>query len=78
MITQELFWLVFRAYSRADLPQDAIRAFNRMAEFGIRPGVDDLDQLLYILCKRKHVAQAQQFFDNIKNGFNPSVKLTAF
>ncbi|CAK9324589.1 unnamed protein product [Citrullus colocynthis] len=74
VITQELFWLVFRAYSRTDLPQDAIRAFNRMAEFGIRPGVDDLDQLLYILCKRKHVAHAQQFFDKIKNGFNPSVK----
>ncbi|KAA0044434.1 hypothetical protein IC582_017430 [Cucumis melo] len=74
MITHELFWRVFTAYSRADLPQDAIRAFNRMGEFGMRAGVDDLDKLLHILCKRKHVAHAQQFFDKVKSGFNPSVK----
>ncbi|XP_023527545.1 pentatricopeptide repeat-containing protein At1g52640, mitochondrial isoform X2 [Cucurbita pepo subsp. pepo] len=74
VINRELFWLVFRAYSRADLPEDAVRAFNRMVEFGIRPGVDDLDQLLYVLCKRKHVAHAQQFFDKVKSEFNPSVK----
>lgn len=70
----EIFGLVFRAYSRANLPGDAIRAFDRMVEFGIRPSIDDVDQLLFILCKRQHVKQAQGFFDRIKGGFEPSAK----
>ncbi|KAL2503969.1 PPR long domain-containing protein [Abeliophyllum distichum] len=36
-ISQEIFWVVFRAYNRANLPVDAIRAFNNMVDFGIRP-----------------------------------------
>ncbi|XP_060974010.1 pentatricopeptide repeat-containing protein At1g52640, mitochondrial [Cannabis sativa] len=73
-ISPQIFRIVFRAYSRANLPRDAIRAFNRMVEFGIKPGVDDLDQLLYTLCKRKHVKHAHEFFDKIKGGFEPNVK----
>ncbi|KAH6781126.1 Pentatricopeptide repeat superfamily protein [Perilla frutescens var. hirtella] len=75
-ITREIFWIVFRAYSRANLPNDAIRAFNKMVDFGIRPCSDDLDQLLIALCKRKHVKHAQEFFDQVKvdDGLNPSVK----
>ncbi|KAG2723060.1 hypothetical protein I3760_02G155500 [Carya illinoinensis] len=68
-INPKIFWVVFKVYSRANLPEDAIRAFNRMVDFDIKPGVDDLDQLLYVLCKRKHVRQAQQFFDKVKSGF---------
>ncbi|KAF4372373.1 hypothetical protein F8388_027046 [Cannabis sativa] len=37
-ISPQIFRIVFRAYSRANLPRDAIRAFNRMIEFGIKPG----------------------------------------
>ncbi|KAI3455339.1 hypothetical protein Pfo_012002 [Paulownia fortunei] len=74
-ISRENFWIVFRAYSRANLPSDAIRAFNKMVDFGIRPCVDDLDQLLYAMCKRKHVRHAQEFFDRVKDGdLCPSVK----
>ncbi|XP_050228305.1 pentatricopeptide repeat-containing protein At1g52640, mitochondrial-like [Mercurialis annua] len=73
-ITPEIFWLVFRAYSRADLPSDAFRAFDRMVEFGLKPSVDDLDKLLYVLCKRKHVAYAQQVFDRVKVKFEAGVK----
>ncbi|PIN19523.1 hypothetical protein CDL12_07797 [Handroanthus impetiginosus] len=74
-ISREIFWVVFRAYSRANLPGDAIRAFNKMVDFGIRPCVDDLDQLLYALCKRKHVKHAQEFFDRIKGcDLDPTVK----
>lgn len=73
-ISPEVFWLVFRAYSRANLPEDAVRAFNRMVEFGIKQGVQDLDQLLYVLCKRKHVRHAQQFFDKVKIGFELNAK----
>ncbi|XVE89115.1 hypothetical protein DITRI_Ditri19aG0124600 [Diplodiscus trichospermus] len=73
-INPEIFWVVFRAYCRANLPCDAIRAFDRMVEFGIRPSVHDVDQLLFVLCKRKHVKQAQVFFDRVKHEFEPSAK----
>ncbi|KAM5578814.1 pentatricopeptide repeat-containing protein [Rosa sericea] len=73
-ISPELFWVIFRVYSRANLPRDAIRAFNRMVEFGVKPSVHDLDQLLYTLCKRKHVKHAQEFFDKVKSGFELGAK----
>ncbi|XWS11821.1 hypothetical protein CRYUN_Cryun37aG0033800 [Craigia yunnanensis] len=73
-INPEIFRVVFRAYCRANLPGDAIRAFDRMVEFGIRPSVNDVDQLLFVLCKRKHVKQAQGFFDRVKHEFEPSLK----
>lgn len=73
-ISPQMFWLVFRAYSRANLPGDAIRSFDRMVEFGLKPTVNDLDQLLYVLCKRKHVKPAQQLFDRVKREFDPKAK----
>ncbi|XLR18686.1 hypothetical protein S83_046598 [Arachis hypogaea] len=68
-IRSEMFWLIFRAYSQANLPDGAIRSFMRMDEFGIKPTIHDFDKLLYFLCKRKHVKQAQNFFDQVKNCF---------
>jgi len=68
-ITNEIFWIIFTAYSRADLPDGAIRSFVRMDEFGIKPSIIDVDLLLYTLCKKKHVKQAQQFFDQVKSRF---------
>ncbi|KAG8379853.1 hypothetical protein BUALT_Bualt07G0132600 [Buddleja alternifolia] len=74
-ISRDIFWVVFRGYSRANLPSDAIRAFNKMVDFGFRPCVDDLDHLLFALCKRKHVKHAQEFFDRVKGGdLSPTVK----
>ncbi|XP_051135530.1 pentatricopeptide repeat-containing protein At1g52640, mitochondrial isoform X2 [Andrographis paniculata] len=74
-ISRDIFWIIFRAYSKANLPADAVRAFNRMSDFGIKPSVDDLDQLLYTLCKRKHVRIAQELFDRVKvANLNPTVK----
>ncbi|KAD4889245.1 hypothetical protein E3N88_21318 [Mikania micrantha] len=73
-ISFAIFWVIFSAYSRANLPSDAIRAFNNMVDYGVNPGINDLDQLLYVLCKRRHVKEAQLFFDRIKHEFNPSVK----
>ncbi|OIV94965.1 hypothetical protein TanjilG_22162 [Lupinus angustifolius] len=68
-VTSEIFWLIFKAYSKARLPEGAIRSFNRMDEFGIKPTTHDFDKLLYFLCKLKHVEQAQQFFDLAKSRF---------
>ncbi|XP_022714839.1 pentatricopeptide repeat-containing protein At1g52640, mitochondrial [Durio zibethinus] len=73
-ITPEIFWIIFRAYCGANLPGDAIRAFDRMVEFGIKPSVHDVDKLLFVLCKRKHVKQAQGFFDGVKHEFELSAK----
>ncbi|XP_027361854.1 pentatricopeptide repeat-containing protein At1g52640, mitochondrial [Abrus precatorius] len=73
-INNEIFWLIFKAYSKANLPDDAIRSFARMNEFGIKPSVHDIDKLLYCLCKRKHVKQAQRFFDHVKNRFSLTAK----
>ncbi|CAK7344463.1 unnamed protein product [Dovyalis caffra] len=73
-INPEIIWLVFRSYSRANLPNDAIRAFDRMTEFGLKPSVDDLDKLLYVLCKSKNVKCAQEFFDRVKHKFEANAK----
>lgn len=70
----EFFWVIFGAYCRANLPNDAIRAFTRMVDFGLRPSLNDLDHLLYLLCKRKFVRNGQEFFDKVKHQFGPSVK----
>ncbi|KAF7129725.1 hypothetical protein RHSIM_Rhsim10G0162500 [Rhododendron simsii] len=66
--------VVFRAYSRANLPADAIRAFGKMADFVVEFGNDDVDKLLYELCKRKHVRHAQGFFDRVKSEVEPNAK----
>ncbi|KAM7254026.1 hypothetical protein ACFE04_031708 [Oxalis oulophora] len=74
IINEETFWLLFRAYCNAGCPFDAIRAFGRMLDFGLKPSVNDLHKLLYCLCKRKHVKHAQQFFDEVKSGFMVNAK----
>ncbi|KAJ4824640.1 hypothetical protein Tsubulata_045337 [Turnera subulata] len=69
-IKRAIFWLVFAAYSKADLPGYAIRAFGRMAEFGLKPGVDDLDMLLYTLWGWGDVGaelgEARRMFDEMR------------
>lgn len=70
----EIFSHVIRAYCRADLPADAIRAYNKMVDFGIKPDIDYLNKLLYFLCKGSNVKHAQEFFDKVKDGFVPDEK----
>ncbi|RAL43232.1 hypothetical protein DM860_015122 [Cuscuta australis] len=72
--TPHIFSIVIRAYCRANLPADAIRAFCKMADFGIEPSVDDLGHLVYALCKRKQTEHAQQFFDRVKGSYPPCPK----
>lgn len=74
VIGRKIFYLIFRSYCRANLPQDAIRAFHKMADFGIEAGIGDVDQLLYLLCKRKHVKHAQEFFNQVNIKFTPKAK----
>ncbi|KAK6915026.1 Pentatricopeptide repeat [Dillenia turbinata] len=73
-ISHEIFWVLFRVYCRVNLPNDAIRAFVKLVEFGLEPCAEDIHQLLYALCKRKHVRHAQQFFDRFKVEYDVGVK----
>ncbi|KAF7136500.1 hypothetical protein RHSIM_Rhsim08G0215100 [Rhododendron simsii] len=66
--------ITFSAYSRANLPANAIRAFSKTADFGVGFGNDDVDKLLYELCKRKQVRHAQGFFDRVKFEVEHSAK----
>ncbi|XP_008805876.3 pentatricopeptide repeat-containing protein At1g52640, mitochondrial [Phoenix dactylifera] len=68
-IRPEAFWLLFRSYSRARLPADAVRSFKRMPDFGLQPVLEDLHQLLFSLCRNGLVEQAHSFFDQSKLRF---------
>ncbi|KAK8965029.1 Pentatricopeptide repeat-containing protein [Platanthera guangdongensis] len=63
------FRLLFRAYAGASLPDDAIRAFRRMPDFGLRPGVEDLHNLISSLCHYGHIIPAELFFHKCKSQF---------
>ncbi|EHA8589937.1 pentatricopeptide repeat-containing protein, mitochondrial [Cocos nucifera] len=68
-IRPQSFWLLFRSYSRARLPADAVRAFKRMPDFRLQPDLEDFHQLLFSLCRNRLVEQAQSFFDQSKHQF---------
>lgn len=68
-ITPDIFWVIFRSYAKVNLPADAIRAFNRMPEFGLQPRIEDLDKLLSFLCRNHQASYAQEFFDKVKGDF---------
>ncbi|CAO2815272.1 unnamed protein product [Amaranthus hypochondriacus] len=73
-LSPEFFWVIFGSYCKANLPYDAIRAFSRMNEFELEPSLNDLDHLLFLLCKRKFVKHGQEFFDKVKYKFDVGVK----
>ncbi|KAK9690381.1 hypothetical protein RND81_09G123600 [Saponaria officinalis] len=70
----EIFWVIFDAYCRANLPNDAIRGFDRMVDFGVEQSLNDVEHLLYLLCRRKFVSHGQEVFDKIKCRFDVGVK----
>ncbi|XP_042402343.1 pentatricopeptide repeat-containing protein At1g52640, mitochondrial-like [Zingiber officinale] len=69
LIRPETFWLLFRFYARARLPDDAVRAFRRMTDFGLDPDLEDFHQLLSPFCRNGLVEAAQSFFDHFKSRF---------
>ncbi|KAL9238601.1 hypothetical protein vseg_012999 [Gypsophila vaccaria] len=73
-LCREIFWVIFDSYCRANLPNDAIRGFDRMIDFGVEPSLNDVEHLLYLLCRRKFVSHAQEFFDKIKCRYEVGVK----
>ncbi|KAL6846654.1 hypothetical protein ACP4OV_024102 [Aristida adscensionis] len=61
-LSRDLFPLLFRAYARAGLPDDAIRAFSSMEGFGFPPALADLHSLLFALSHNGLVGHAEAFF----------------
>ncbi|KAJ4980179.1 hypothetical protein NE237_010959 [Protea cynaroides] len=45
-----------------------------MQDFGPKPRINDLDKLLFMLCKGKHLKHAQEFFNGVKLELSPSEK----
>ncbi|OQU89425.1 hypothetical protein SORBI_3002G187032 [Sorghum bicolor] len=73
-LSRDLFPLLFRAYARAGLPDDAIRAFSSMERFGFLPTVADLHSLLFTLSHNGLVEHAEAFFRESPIQFDVSAK----
>ncbi|KAF7058633.1 hypothetical protein CFC21_065647 [Triticum aestivum] len=73
-LSRGLFPRLFRAYSRALLPDDAIRAFSSMAGFGFHPTLADFHSLLFALCHNGLVNHAEVFFRESGAHFDVSAK----
>jgi pentatricopeptide repeat protein len=73
-LSRDLFPLLFRAYARADLPDDAVRAFSSMERFGFWPTLSDLHTLLFALSHNGLVEHAEAFFRDSGNRFDVSAK----
>ncbi|EEE69598.1 hypothetical protein OsJ_29150 [Oryza sativa Japonica Group] len=73
-LSRGLFPLLFRAYSRARLPEDAIRAFSSMAGFGFPPTIADFHSLLFALSRNGLVEYGERFFRESTAQFDVSAK----
>uniref|UniRef100_A0A0E0M0L0 Pentacotripeptide-repeat region of PRORP domain-containing protein n=1 Tax=Oryza punctata TaxID=4537 RepID=A0A0E0M0L0_ORYPU len=73
-LSRGLFPLLFRAYSRARLPEDAIRAFSSMAGFGFPPTIADFHSLLFALSRNGLVEYGEGFFRESAAQFDVSAK----
>ncbi|ONM21647.1 Pentatricopeptide repeat-containing protein mitochondrial [Zea mays] len=73
-LSRDLFPLLFRAYARAGLPEDAIRAFSSMERFCFLPTVADLHSLLFTLSHNGLVEHAEAFFRESPFQFDLSAK----
>jgi pentatricopeptide repeat protein len=63
-----------RAYARAGLPDDGVRAFSSMERFGFPPTLADLQTLLFALSHNGLVEHAEAFFRDSGNQFDVSAK----
>lgn len=76
LINGDTFALIARRYVRARIVNEALKTFERMERYGLKPQISDFNKLIDVLCKSKfHVEKAQELFDKMRQwDLEPNLK----